>query len=134
MILPTAPDSREPLAQMWNLLKTQLFTTIMISQAVLSTVVFVPHPADVATSATSSPQALATAVLRTLSRLAFVIHQFGGVTASSAGGFPELKRAFYMALDVLASDPAESERFVTEYCRSESIKGECGSCPLDAVK
>ena len=119
---------------MWNLLKTQLFTTIMISQAVLSTVVFVPHPADVATSATSSPQALATTVLRTLSHLSFVIHQFGSVTASSAGGFPELKRAFYMALDVLASDSAESERFVTVYCRSESNKGECGFCPLYAVK
>ena len=108
---------------MWNLLKTQLFTTIMISQAVLSTVVFVPHPADVATSPTSSPQALATTILRTLSHLAFVVHQFGGVTATSAGGFPELKRVFYMALDVLASGPAESERFVTEYCRSGSDKG-----------
>lgn len=121
MILPTAPDSRELLAQMWSLLKTQLFTTIMISQAVLFTVVFVPHPTDVATSS-SSPQALATTVLRTLSHLAFVTHQFGGVTTSSAGGFPELKRAFYMALDVLASDTAESERFVTEYRRSEANK------------
>ncbi|EPS96517.1 hypothetical protein FOMPIDRAFT_1062184 [Fomitopsis schrenkii] len=126
-----APDSRELLAQMWNLLKTQLFTTIMISQAVLSTVVFVPHPVDVATSSTSSPQALATAVLRTLSHLSFVIHQFGGVTATSTGGFPELKRAFYMAQDVLASDPAESERFVTEYCRSGSAKTRVSSKGTD---
>lgn len=96
----------------------------MVSQAILSTVAFVPHPVDVTTSSTSSPQALATAVLRTLSHLSFVIHQFGGVTTSSAGGFPELKRVFYMALDVLASDPAESERFVTECCHAESVKSE----------
>jgi len=114
-----APDSRELVTQTWNLLKTQLFTTIMLCQAILSTVVFVPHPGTEPTTSTSSPQSLATAVLRTLFHLSFVIHQFGGVTASSGGGFPELKRVFYMALDVLASDPGESERFVADFCQSK---------------
>ncbi|KZT73966.1 hypothetical protein DAEQUDRAFT_363943 [Daedalea quercina L-15889] len=109
--------SRELMTQVWNLLKTQLFSTVMLCQAILSTVVFVSYPDRTPSSSTSSPQALATAVLRTLSHLSFVIHQFGGVTATS-GGFPELKRAFYMALDVLASDPTESERFATELCQS----------------
>ncbi|KAH9936123.1 uncharacterized protein B0H18DRAFT_1100836 [Fomitopsis serialis] len=115
-----APDSRELVTQTWNLLKTQLFTTIMLCQAILSTVVFVPHPGTEPSTSTSSPQSLATAVLRTLSHLSFVVHQFGGVTASSGGGFPELKRVFYMALDVLASDPGESERFVAELCQPSS--------------
>ncbi|KAH9841383.1 uncharacterized protein C8Q71DRAFT_803106 [Rhodofomes roseus] len=128
-----SPESRELLAQMWNLLKTQLFTTIMLCQAILSTVVFVPPPGVTPASSTSSPHSLSSAVLRTLSRLSFVVHQFGGVTASG-GGFPELKRVFYMALDVLASDPSESERFVAELCQADSANAVDLSASVQNVK
>ncbi|KZT11854.1 uncharacterized protein LAESUDRAFT_719793 [Laetiporus sulphureus 93-53] len=108
-----APDTREMIAQLWNILKTQLFTTIMLSQSVLSTVLFVPQP-SVDTS--PSPYDLAMTVLRTLAHLSFVLHQFGGVTATSEGGFSELKRAFYTALDILSASAPDSERFIAELC------------------
>ncbi|KAI0373867.1 hypothetical protein BV20DRAFT_988973 [Pilatotrama ljubarskyi] len=114
--------TREIATATWSILKTLLFTTLMLSQSVLSAVVFVPAPhADrpPQTSARYSssadiPHAIALNVLHILSHLSFVMPQLGGVASTSEGGLPELKRAFYMALDVLASSEAAAERFVVE--------------------
>ena len=40
--------------------------------------------------------------------LAFVTSKFGGISAHAAG-FEELKQACYLALDIVASSPVESE-------------------------
>lgn len=96
----------------------------MISQSVLSAVVFVPGPqASQRSSSATSPQAVALNVLHVLSHLSFVMPQFGGVASTSEGGLPELKRAFYMALDVLTSSEDAAERFVSELCQREGIVG-----------
>lgn len=104
----------------WSVLKTLLFTAIRVTQSVLTTVVYVPQPlsarrAHGAGSTQATPFTFALTALHTLSRLSFVLPQFGGVSSTSAdGGFPELKRAFYTALDVLSADQLESARFVHE--------------------
>ncbi|KAF7297830.1 hypothetical protein MKEN_01406800 [Mycena kentingensis (nom. inval.)] len=52
----------------WNTLKTLLFAHIMISDAALSALVYIPSP----------PSSLALAVLHTLHHLSFVVSQFAG--------------------------------------------------------
>ncbi|KAF9814972.1 hypothetical protein IEO21_04822 [Rhodonia placenta] len=112
-----AHEERELLTQLWAILKTQLFTTLMLSQTILSTVVFTAPPHDATSSTSYSPYLLTKGVLCTLSHLAFVIQQFGGVATTTQNGFPELKRVFYMALDVLSASTVESARFVSELCQ-----------------
>ncbi|KAI0352611.1 hypothetical protein OH77DRAFT_1428324 [Trametes cingulata] len=123
--------TREIATATWSILKTLLFTTLMLAQSVLSAIVFVPgpqadHPTPTQTSHTPSarlPQDIALNVLHILSHLSFVMPQFGGVASTSEGGLPELKRAFYMALDVLASSEVAAERFVVELCQREGNVG-----------
>ncbi|KAI6106362.1 hypothetical protein EV401DRAFT_2124233 [Pisolithus croceorrhizus] len=95
-----APETRE-------LTELLLFLTIMITEAGLSAVVYVPP--EISHAAAS----LALAVLRVHYYLALVIEKFGGAGHHS---FPELKRAFYLALDNLAEHKAESEHFVQQLC------------------
>lgn len=98
----------------------------MILQSVLSAVVFIPNSQakrseDTGSTLTlPSPHSIALDALHTLSHLSFVMPQFGGVASTSEGGLPELKRAFYMALDVLSASNVEATRFVEELCRHDS--------------
>ncbi|PBK97608.1 hypothetical protein ARMGADRAFT_1162451 [Armillaria gallica] len=90
----------------WLRLKTLLFSTIMIAESVLSSIIYVPP--------TSTTTSIALTTLFALSHLAFVIQQFGGITASG-DGFKELKKTVYLALDIIASQgDEEGERFVYE--------------------
>lgn len=115
-----APDSRELAANIWTILKTLLFMTVMLSQSILSTITYThpvsstAAPLEPEQSATRMPthSSLALSTLRTLSHLSFVITKFGGVTSTSGVGFAELKRVFYSALDVLSADVEASEAFV----------------------
>ncbi|KAF8272006.1 hypothetical protein EI94DRAFT_1796647 [Lactarius quietus] len=127
-----APDSRELAANIWTVLKTLLFMTVMLSQSVLSTITYTrPASSTVAPHepATHMPthSSLALSTLRTLSHLSFVITKFGGVTSTSGAGFAELKRVFYSALDVLSADIEASETFVkslnTHVSASSSTEG-----------
>ncbi|KAI0755127.1 hypothetical protein C8Q80DRAFT_1143166 [Daedaleopsis nitida] len=117
--------TRETATATWQVLKTVLFTTLMILQSVISAVVFIPNSqAKRSEDASStvplrSPQSIALDALHTLSHLSFVMPQFGGVASTSEGGLPELKRAFYMALDVLSASEVEAARFVEELCRHD---------------
>ncbi|TCD60595.1 hypothetical protein EIP91_009826 [Steccherinum ochraceum] len=117
-----AVESQEIAKELWSTLKTLLFTTIMIVQAVLTTVVYVPQPTQETpahTSATTpipSAHSFALTALHIFSHLSFVLPQFGGVTSTAENSFVELKKVFYTALDVLASDAGESERFVRMLC------------------
>lgn len=103
----------------------------MIADACLSSVVYVPPSATVPFTDTNSsntaslsptPTSVALITLQTLSHLSFVISQFGGVT-SQGQGFGELKKTFYLAVDVLVqerdgvrddAEQGEGERFVKE--------------------
>lgn len=108
---------------MWSTLKTLLFTMIMIVQSVLTTLVYVPQPEpqqqDIHASASPdypSPNSYALVALHIFSHLSFVLPQFGGVTSTAQNSFVELKKVFYTALDILSSDPVESQRFVRILC------------------
>ena len=126
------PDSQELAANIWTILKTLLFMTVMLSQSVLSTITYT-HPVS-STAAPPEPErsathmathsSLALSTLRTLSHLSFVITKFGGVTSTSSVGFAELKRVFYSALDVLSADVEASETFV-KTLNGSSITGGC---------
>ncbi|KAI6167446.1 hypothetical protein EDD17DRAFT_1846589 [Pisolithus thermaeus] len=78
-----APETRSLSESVWTIPKILLFSTIMITEAGLSAVVYVPPETD-------------------------------SVVRDNA--FPELKRAFYLALDILAEHKAESEHFVQQLC------------------
>ena len=82
----------------------------MISEGFLASVVYAPLPPpshfDNASTNPVLPYMAAQSVLRALSRLSFVVSQFGGVTAGSTdneSGFAELRKVFYLAIDVLCS-------------------------------
>jgi hypothetical protein len=99
----------------WTVLKTLLFTTIMLLQSILSTITYsrpvTPPNFKRYLAPVPTHSSLALSILRTLSHLSFVITKFGGVTSTSSAGFAELKRVFYSALDVLSVDVEASETF-----------------------
>ncbi|PPQ69303.1 hypothetical protein CVT24_001669 [Panaeolus cyanescens] len=91
-----AQDTKDLTKLLWTMLKTLLFTCIMIFESVLSSLVYLPpQPYQI------TPASLAVQVLETLSHLSFIISEFGGVTTTTQG-FEQLKKTFYLALDVLA--------------------------------
>ncbi|KAF9010153.1 hypothetical protein BDQ17DRAFT_1299826 [Cyathus striatus] len=98
-----SPESRDLTKAIWTILKTLLFSTVMLADAILSACIYVPSPCYL--SSFISPSLLALQTLQALSHLSFVISQFGGVT-STAQGFRELKKTFYMALDIVAQGDA----------------------------
>ena len=93
-----AEDSRVAATSIWSCLKTLLFVTIMVSQPVLIASI----------RRVSSAPSIAPSFLITLWHLAFVTSKFGGISAH-ATGFEELKKTCYLALDIIASSPIESE-------------------------
>ncbi|CDO71678.1 hypothetical protein BN946_scf184915.g22, partial [Trametes cinnabarina] len=121
----TDQATRKVATAAWSVLKTLLFTTLMLSQSILSAIVFIPNlqasPLVSPTSSVFSPQMIALQVLDVLSHLSFVMPQLGGVASTAEGGLAELKRAFYMALDVLSSENEAAERFVEGLARSCAI-------------
>ncbi|KAH9980191.1 hypothetical protein BGW80DRAFT_1163428 [Lactifluus volemus] len=133
-----ALESRDVAANIWTILKTLLFTTIMLSQSILSTITFSP-PVTVflepkqflAHPPTHSTLALST--LHVLSRLSFVIAKFGGVTSTRSDGFAELKRVFYSALDVLSADVEASDTFVRSLNAHVPTTSNKGLTPKDSL-
>lgn len=134
--LTTGPDSHLPdnkaraeTERIWTLLKTQLFSTLMLHQSMLDTLLFLPPlPPTLQQNAQNSSSYITASILCTLSSLSFVIASFGGVTAGAASGgngpsFPELKKVFYMAIDILSCDSPESEVFVRGLIREAGSTG-----------
>lgn len=80
-----------------------LFSTIMLSDAILASVVYIQPGSTPYVRASTSSSELALRVLEILSCSAFIISQFGGVTSTSQG-FEHLKRTFYLALDILVGE------------------------------
>jgi hypothetical protein len=108
----------------------------MITDITLSALVFV-HPSSIQRKSAVTPTpvhlppSLALITLHTLSGLSFIISHFGGVTTTSAlTGFPELKKVFYLALDILSTDADASERFVRDLCKEfrNSTSNFCFTC------
>ena len=117
------PESaRDTLTQAWGVLKTILFATVMVQQSVINATVYLPPPSSKTVSPLEpsvTPASLALFLLQTLSNLSFVITKFGGVTSTAHTSiFPQLRRVFYSALDVLSTDQQASEKFVTTLCRT----------------
>ncbi|KAG1822504.1 uncharacterized protein BJ212DRAFT_1328449 [Suillus subaureus] len=108
-----SPDAREVTTVIWATLKTLLFSVIMITEAGLSALVYIPSTSAVLPSTST----LAAIVLQALSHLSFVITQFGG---AGYGAFDELKRLFYLALDILGSDVTKSNEYARHLCVVES--------------
>ena len=123
-----APESREMTKKLWATMKTLLFTIVMLTESVLSGVVFLPPQ-----SSSVTPATLANKVLNSLSHLSFVISEFGGVITLSQG-FEQLKKTFYLALDILAQgewgsddNGSRAEDYVRGVCSAlNSMRKESG--------
>jgi len=116
------PESaRETLTHAWGALKTILFATVMVQQSVITATIYLPPPSSktiLPLEPNVTPASLARLLLQTLSNLSFVITKFGGVTSTAhTSVFPQLRRLFYSALDVLSTDQVVSERFVVGLCQ-----------------
>ncbi|KAJ3512387.1 hypothetical protein NLJ89_g3553 [Agrocybe chaxingu] len=116
--LEIASNSQEITKSIWTMLKTFLFSNIMLAEAILSAAVYVPpeYCIDI------TPATLALQTLHTLSHLSFVMSQFGGVTTTTQG-FEHLKKTFYLALDILAQSEMDltgvgtkAEAYVQQAC------------------
>ncbi|CAE6451576.1 unnamed protein product [Rhizoctonia solani] len=81
--------------QVWHMLKSILFTTVLASQSVLDVIIYYSAVTP------REGKLLSKGILMTFCRLSFVSTKFGALTAEG-GGFSEMKRAFFGALDVLA--------------------------------
>lgn len=85
----------------------------MVSDGALGAVVYARPQALSSKEVPATPHMLAKSVLQTLSHLSFVVSQFGGVTATATGddpGFVELRKVFYIALDVLSAEEPSGEQ------------------------
>ncbi|KAF9267284.1 hypothetical protein L218DRAFT_984839 [Marasmius fiardii PR-910] len=124
----------------WKVLKTLLFSCVMITEAVLSSSLYIPRsvysPVMVAGSSSiepATPATLALYTLRILGHLSHVVHQFGGVTSMGVptedggmgGVFKEMRKTFYLALDIVSATAAEEtrtrgplEKFVKSSCQA----------------
>ena len=115
-------SSRETLTQAWGILKTILFVTVMVQQSVITATIYLPPPSPKTVSSLEqniTPPSLAWLLLQTLSNLSFVITKFGGVTSTArTSTFPQLRRLFYSALDVLSTNREGSEKFVISLCHT----------------
>ncbi|KAH8114641.1 hypothetical protein DFH11DRAFT_1508769 [Phellopilus nigrolimitatus] len=133
------PKICELTEKMWTILKTQFFSVLMLQQAVLDVIMFLHSPSTSSSRSFSvSPASrLAETILQTLYLLSFVIASFGGVTvgqgnnADNGRGFPELRKTFYVAIDVLSADAHASEVFVRGLIRAvDSNRGRSSHIPL----
>jgi hypothetical protein len=114
-----AAESQALTKQIWTILKTLLFSTIMIADSLLSAVIYIPQ--SIYAESPLTPSSLSLLTLHTLSNLCFVVSQFGGLTTGSTAtnqGFSELKKTFYLAIDLLAdANDGRGEGFVRDACR-----------------
>ncbi|PFH53347.1 hypothetical protein AMATHDRAFT_1408 [Amanita thiersii Skay4041] len=105
-----APESKETAKLIWTSFKTILFSMIMVAQATLAAVIYVPPDKF---SPSAHPEHLALEVLYALYHLSFLLSEFGGISATSQG-FSELKKTVYLAFDILAQSPQTAEGFAKE--------------------
>ena len=89
----------------------------MIHQALLDALLYL-YPLPPSTSVELKAPNVTRKILQALSALSMVIDAFGGVSSTDGSGagssFPELKKVFYMAIDIMAVDAPASEWLVQE--------------------
>ncbi|KAF5369416.1 hypothetical protein D9758_002822 [Tetrapyrgos nigripes] len=100
--------------------KALLFATVMISNAVLSSAVYIP-PSVYSQPDSTTPASLAHTTLHALSHMSSLIAGFGGISSTSTDTFAELRQTTYLALDILAAPTtgspdthADADAFVNE--------------------
>ncbi|CAE6415280.1 unnamed protein product [Rhizoctonia solani] len=103
------PEIQSTTTHIWHMLKSILFTTVLASQSVLDTIIYY--------SAVTSQEGklLSRGILMAFCRLSFVSTKFGALTAEG-GGFSEMKRAFFGALDVLAFNSDDKDTAGDQSC------------------
>lgn len=98
----------------------------MLSEAILSSVVYIKPASSPYTRASTTSSELALQVLHIFTHFSFIISQFGGVTSTSQG-FEQLKKTFYLSLDILSQADSMSDGRQTngsladEYVRDQSL-------------
>ncbi|QRV86632.1 Mon1 domain protein [Ceratobasidium sp. AG-Ba] len=97
-----AVDARPTTTIIWHILKVFLFTTVFVVQSLLDVTIYYHS------TTTQEGKVLARSILTTFCRLSFVSLKFGAL-AAEGGGFNEMKRAFFGALDVLASNSDDQD-------------------------
>jgi hypothetical protein len=93
----------------------------MLSDAILTSVVYIHPTSTPYTQASTSASEIALHVLEILSHFSFIISQFGGVTST---GFEQLKKTFYLALDILAQENDRAQHndgLVNSYVRDQCL-------------
>ncbi|KAH0586555.1 hypothetical protein J132_08258 [Termitomyces sp. J132] len=117
-------DTKDTYKSIWLMLKTLLFSIVMVSDSALGSVVYVRPQALSSNQTQVSSHTLAKSVLQTLSHLSFVVSRFGGVTATATGdspGFVELRKVFYIALDVLSAEEGDQQMLGRDFNHCESF-------------
>ncbi|KAG8941565.1 hypothetical protein FRC04_004146 [Tulasnella sp. 424] len=104
-----APDTRPILTGLWHVLKSMLFSSIMIAQSILLAISFEPFPPQLRLKPETHPHAISASVISMFLHFSFITSKFGGGLTAHGGGFPEQKRVFYGMLDVLAANTWETE-------------------------
>lgn len=109
-------DTPDETQAVYSILKTLLFSFIMIAKECLSSSLYVPASSSSASNSTNpTAVSLATLTLKTFFHLSFILSQFGGVTAGSKA-FPQLQETFFLGLDIIGSQPAAAEQLISEFC------------------
>ena len=103
------------MTDVWSILKTLLFSNLMISQSILNSLIYYPQASTPPTFTGS----IAQSVLRVLVNLSFIISKVGGL--SSTTSVVELKRCFYTAVDCFSIEGSKCNDYVIELC--QSIRG-----------
>ncbi|KAG8893809.1 hypothetical protein FRB99_001696, partial [Tulasnella sp. 403] len=106
------PSSSETIKCLWQILKSFLFSTILVFQTILRVITFEKVPKSLKLAPESHPHALVSSITSSFLHLSFVTSKLGGGLTSHGGGFSEQKRVFYTALDVISSDAWEMNLFM----------------------
>jgi hypothetical protein len=99
------------MTDVWSILKSLLFSSLMISQSALDILIYYPHSSQPPPFTSS----IAHSVLRILIHLSFIIFKIGGISSTSS--VAELKRCFFTAVDCLSLDSEECNNFVINLCQ-----------------
>lgn len=103
------------IARLWGVYKTLLFSMIMVLQSMLSSSLFKRKDSH------SNLVKLSVSCLTVFRSLSFIISQVGGVSSKSP--FSELKRCFYTAIDIVASNGELVNGLMRQIC--QEISGIC---------
>lgn len=102
-------EARPTTTNIWHGLKSLLFATVLTTQSILDVVIYYP------TVSIHDAKTLSRNILMTFCRLSFISSKFG-VLAAEGGGFTEMKRAFFGALDVLSSNSDDQDTTGDRLC------------------